>query len=155
MGGKASRRKGHDFERSLVRLFKDAFSGSPVTILRGLQAARSFEPDVRLGRFWIEAKVGARPRPLAALDQAQLGACGYGRPGDVPVAVVKVDGQDPVVLMRFKEWIELVQDAGGPKPESPITDQGKEILAMWEEFKKSSGVTMRLDDGLDLADRLR
>ncbi len=119
MGGKASRRKGHDFERSLVRLFKKAFPDSPVTILRGLQAARSFEPDVRLGRFWIEAKVGARPRPLAAMKQAQFAASMDGLVGDIPVAVIKEDYvKDSVVVMKMADWIQLVQDAGGPKPEN-------------------------------------
>lgn len=68
MDGRARRRKGHDFERKVARLFREA--GYPNAV-RGQQTRRGpTPPDVDGTPFWIECKKGKNPNPLKAYDQA-------------------------------------------------------------------------------------
>jgi hypothetical protein len=105
MTGKRSRRKGHDFERELVRLFRAAMPGANVK--RGLQYRDGAEcADVTAGPFHIEAKAGKAPPLRPALEQAERGAPQWA----VPIAVVKEDRNRPIVVMRLDDFESLVHE---------------------------------------------
>jgi hypothetical protein len=78
-----SRRKGHDFERLLVNIFKTIGPEAK----RGLQGRGGGEAaDVINTPFHVEAKRGRRPNILAAYEQAVRDNQGL-----IPVAVTKAD----------------------------------------------------------------
>ena len=73
MSGRASRRKGHDYERDVAALWKQA--GWP-DARRGYQARDGADaPDVAgCAPYWIECKRGKATSPRAALRQATAAA---------------------------------------------------------------------------------
>ena len=66
MGGKASRTKGHTFERWVAAEMRKIMPGE--SIKRGLQSrgGGAEEADVEMPYFHIECKVGKLPNPRAA-----------------------------------------------------------------------------------------
>jgi hypothetical protein len=112
--GAGSRRKGAAWERALARRLRDAL-GDP-DIKRGFQSRDGTEaPDVDLTGWWIEAKVGRKPNPRAALAQAIAAA----PPGRKPVAIVKDDRKDPIAVLRLDDFIALIT------PVSPRDDRDR------------------------------
>ena len=104
MAGRAARRKGHDWERQLARLFKEVMPDAQVR--RGLQYRSGEEaPDVELPCFFIEAKRHKRTNIKAALKQAADNAPG----GRWPLAVCKDDRQPALVAMLLEDFLELVE----------------------------------------------
>lgn len=105
MSGRHSRRKGADFERELVRIFRDAMPRAEVR--RGLQSRSGEEvSDVDLPCFWLEAKRHQRTNIKAALRQATDTA-----PKDRwPIAVCKDDRQPAVVAMELADFLELLTE---------------------------------------------
>lgn len=92
--GKASRRKGQEWEQALVRMFRDAMPGAPV--FRGVEVKRR------------------RPsNPRQALRQAEAD-----RPfGRTPVAVVKDDRARPFVAMYLDDFLRFVGEWWERRPE--------------------------------------
>lgn len=102
MSGRRSRTKGHAWEREIARRLRPIFGDQ---VRRGLQYQDgAAAPDVIVPCFHIEAKVGARPPIIPALEQAERDAA----PGLWPVAICKQDRKQPTVTMRLDDWIELV-----------------------------------------------
>src|SRR5688572_19992089 len=101
--GKLSRTKGHAFERSLARRFREM--GWP-------EAARTLHETrdgncgdlVHVKPFSVQAKCGAAPSVWKALSEAVLAA----DPGDYSVAVLKRDRAVPIVAMTLDDFCELV-----------------------------------------------
>ena len=56
--------------------------------------------------YHFECKKGKRPPLKGALEQAEKDS----QPGDKPIAVVAVDREEPVVLMRLDQFLEMFQD---------------------------------------------
>lgn len=105
MGGRHSRRKGADFERELVRIFREVMPNAAVR--RGLQARSGDEvADVDLPCFWLEAKRHQRTNIKAALRQAMETA----PKGRWPIAVCKDDRQPAVVTMQLADFLELLAE---------------------------------------------
>ena len=105
MSGRASRRKGHDWEREVATRMREVFGKDQVR--RGLQARSGEEvPDVEVPCFWIECKRGKRTNPEAALQQATAAAT----KGRIPLAVCKTDRCDPLVALGFDDFLELVRE---------------------------------------------
>ena len=101
--GRASRRKGHDWEREVATRFREIFGNEQVR--RGLQSRSGEEvPDVEVPCFWIECKREKRTNPRAALTQA-VDAATKGR---IPIAVCKDDRRDPIVTLLLDDFLELV-----------------------------------------------
>jgi hypothetical protein len=99
--GARSRRKGHSWEREVVRRLRAVFGDQ---VRRGLQYRSGEEqPDVIAPRLWIECKAGKKTNPRAALRQAQQDAQDDRR----PVAVCKDDRQEPFVIMSLDTFVEL------------------------------------------------
>ncbi len=105
MSGRYSRRKGHDYERELVKRFRAVMPGA--TVRRGLQARGGEEvPDVECPVFWIEAKRGKKPNIRGALRQADQ-ACLHGR---VPIAIVKDDRARATVTIYLDDFLDIVEE---------------------------------------------
>lgn len=104
MGGKSSRRKGHDWERKVAHDLRQVMPGC--TITRGQQGAGGDKaPDVDAGPLWAECKVGKQVQLRAALRQAVDDA----PLGRVPVAVCKDDRKRPFILMDWEDFLEMVE----------------------------------------------
>ena len=108
MSGASSRRKGHNYERTLARELKAEFPD--LDIKRGLGQSRDGAdvPDVEFPGYWLEAKRQKKCNIKAALEQAREAASRSGRPGPlVPVAICKDDRQPAIVAMYMDDWIKL------------------------------------------------
>ena len=106
MSGRASRRKGHDFERLIVARLSCVFGNGQVR--RGLQYRDGTDcPDVIAPGLWIECKRGRMTNPRAALRQAVSDSTGKGL---WPVAVTKDDRDAPHVTMRLDDFVDLLAE---------------------------------------------
>lgn len=100
MTGKASRTKGHSFEREMARVFRDLFPDAR----RGLQYREGTDaPDVEGTPFHIECKVGKRPNIMAAYAQAKSAT--DGRP---VVVVTKRDRCETLVTVNLQYFLEIL-----------------------------------------------
>jgi len=106
LSGRASRRKGHDYERQLARLLRDVFPQEGVK--RGFQTrfGGKEEADVVVPHFHLEAKRQKQPNIRAALRQAVADSQG----GKVPIAITKGDRDPDIVSMRLEDWMALVAE---------------------------------------------
>jgi len=103
MGGRASRRKGHDWEREVAARFRAVFGENAVR--RGLQSRSGEEvPDVEVPCFWVECKREKRTNPKAALMQAVASA----PKGRIPVAMCKEDRCEPMATLLLDDFLDLV-----------------------------------------------
>jgi hypothetical protein len=104
--GALSRRKGHNWERAVAKRFREVFPDAR----RGTQTRQGYEaPDVETPVFWIEAKVGRRTNPKAALAQAlEAMSNNPEAKGLIPIAVCKDDRCEPTVTLGLEDFLELV-----------------------------------------------
>ena len=100
--GSYARKKGADFERELVHLFRDAMPGAPVK--RGLQCRGAEMADVDCPVFWVEAKRMKRPNIRAAYKQA-TGDCAKGK---IPLAVTRANREEALVTLSLDDFLDLV-----------------------------------------------
>ena len=106
MTGRACRRNGHDFERTVAERLAHVFGEDEVR--RGLQYRDGADaPDVVCPGFWIECKRGRRINPRAALRQAVHGAVGK---AVWPLAVWKDDDAEACVTMTFDDFVDLLTE---------------------------------------------
>lgn len=120
MSGARSRRKGHDWERKLVRWFKglgfqternltETRQGSSGDIIVECLCPNFHSPSDREEnhqRLVVECKHQKSPRPWAALDQA-VKAVGDDITNSLPVAIVKQDRKPAQVWLNWhdaKRW---------------------------------------------------
>ena len=137
MGGRASRTKGHNFERWVSRRLRELFPDLADEIKRGWQNAGPFTPDVIFpGDIWFECKRGRKPNPRAALAQALRDA-----PADhMAVGIIKDDRAEPVVVLtleHFEKFLIAYQNGKAPAPERtarPETSPGFRISQTSEGF---------------------
>lgn len=101
--GRYSRNKGKRWEQQVARDMRITLAGDAVE--RGWQAHMgSLHSDVVTGPFSIECKVGASPPIRSALKQAVECA----GPGRWAVAAVKTDREDPIAVMPWADFLDLV-----------------------------------------------
>jgi hypothetical protein len=115
--GKRSRRKGHQWERDLVNLFRRAMPGAQCK--RHPQYTGADEPDVTAGPFDVSGKCGKKPPVRAAL--AELGP----RPARWRVAAIKEDHRPPFVVVPLDEFLDLVSEWWMYKRESEMVGDGE------------------------------
>lgn len=106
--GKLSRTKGHNFEREVARLFRDAMKDD--NIKRGWQARQGYDaPDVITPYFWIECKCGKRTNISGAIEQATEAATQAGLIKTMaPLAITRVDREKPLATMYLDDFLDLV-----------------------------------------------
>lgn len=98
--GAMSRRKGHDFERMVARLFREIMPGADIR--RGQQSHGACEPDVCTPTWWVECKKGRRTNIKAAMSQA-IRDCD----DRVPIAVTMDDRSTALVTMLLSDFLEI------------------------------------------------
>lgn len=111
--GRYERRKGATFEREIANAFREVFPDAR----RGIGQSRSAGevPDVDGTPFWIECKRGKSCSVHAAMAQAvnaeQEHRAGKGQHASrrTPVAVMRRDGEDALVVMSLEDFLQLVQ----------------------------------------------
>ncbi len=118
----SQRRKGQSGEREVCALLQAEFG---VKVGRKLSQCRDAGNDIDLGPFVIECKRRARIGNVYDwISQAEFATPdGYG----MPVVMMRADGQDWLVLMRFIDWARLareeISDArGSDKDKSGVVD---------------------------------
>ena len=101
--GKSQRDKGARLERDIAKALA-AYFGIKAT--RRLGQARDGGEDLDIDiPFTIEIKARAEaPAAQKFLEQAQAAALDTAR---MPIAIIKGDRQQPVVLMFLTDWLEL------------------------------------------------
>ena len=105
MNGRGSRRKGADYERTLVRRFREAMPGADVK--RGFQTRSGEEAaDVECPVFWVESKRGRKPNIRGALAQAMAAA----PKGRIPLAVVRDDHAEATVTLSLDDFLDFVSE---------------------------------------------
>jgi hypothetical protein len=104
MGGRSSRRKGHDFERWVARTLREFLQDD--SIHRGFQTrgGGAEEPDVVLEGYHIECKVGKLPGIRAAYRQALRDA----KENTIPLAIIRDDRQQPFVVIAFEHFLPML-----------------------------------------------
>ena len=105
---KAQRAKGNRGERATATEIREAFVELADDIKRGWQAARGDNaPDIEgVPGFWIENKT-LKKFNTAPLDQAVEASAGK---GVIPFAVIRPDRKDPVVMIRWFDFLGILQD---------------------------------------------
>ena len=104
MGGKASRTKGHGFEREVAAWLRDAVG---IDAKRGLSQPRggtAEEPDVLTPGgwpLWLELKRGKKTDSRAALRQAREAIATSGN-DCWPVAICRDDQEDATAMMPLE-----------------------------------------------------
>ena len=111
--GRASRVKGHNFEREIARQLREKL-GEPFK--RGLQTREGGEvPDVfsHTLPYWFECKKGKSIAYLPALKQAEKAIKEAHDPHGptLPVAVLGLDNEQPLALLRWELFKEILADA--------------------------------------------
>jgi hypothetical protein len=101
--GASQRRKGHNYEREIARVFREIYPGAR----RGLQYRDGSEAaDVEGTPFHIECKRGKAISVFAALKQAEAAASR----GMVPIVVAKRDRERDVVMLSLEDFLELIRE---------------------------------------------
>ena len=111
VSGAGARRKGHQWERDVAGMFREAMPGTPV--FRGFQHRGGGEAaDVENPFFHVECKVGKKHNPRAALAQAQRDNRGQ----KTPIAVIKDDQERPgvpantFVVIGLLDFLEILEE---------------------------------------------
>jgi hypothetical protein len=104
VSGAYNRQKGANYERELVHILRQVFTGEDVK--RGLQYRSGMEcPDVECPLLWVEAKRMARPNIRAAYKQA-ADACPSGR---IACAITKANREESLVTLSLEDFCELLK----------------------------------------------
>jgi hypothetical protein len=112
MGGRASRRKGHDWERDVAELLRPIWPNAK----RGLGQAREASVcDVEGTPCWIECKVGAQVSIMAAMKQA-LHDGKKANDNRIPLVIAKRDREEPIVTMQLGAFLHLIRHLPASHP---------------------------------------
>lgn len=104
---KISKDRGAAFEREVVHLFKDWGHEAFRTAQHMGKTGQA--PDVKVRGIHVECK---RRRSLAVMEfykQAKADATAEGK-GNLPVVIMRADGEPPMVLMHFEDWIQMYNE---------------------------------------------
>jgi len=117
--GKASRRKGHQFERDLVNRFNEDLKDFHA--VRGLQSKGGRgAADVRLTgslhEFHCECKKGKQPSINAAVRQAIQDH----KFGSIPIAITCADREWTLVSMQLEDFIAILQALEGSQASGTV-----------------------------------
>ena len=112
MGGKASRRKGHQFERDVANALKPIYAKAERHLES--QASQAFGVDIRnTGPYRIQCKAFKSTVPMSCIKEI--------KPGGVHILASKVDNERPLVTMYFDDWLQMMEAIHG------ISTEGEKI----------------------------
>ena len=104
--GKMQRRKGHAFERWVANQLKKIFPEARRHL--EYQASEAIGVDVaNTGKFKVQCKRGRKYSPLSAIKEIQI--CPF--EGGVPVLVTQGDFEEPLAVLPFSEFLDLLNEA--------------------------------------------
>lgn len=111
--GRNNRAKGAAFERDVAEALRELYP----TAKRSIGQARTGAevPDVQGTPYWVETGFGETVTGRGKLAQAVrdwLAADGMAA-FSMPVAVTRKHREDPIVTMRFSDWLSLVRRSLG------------------------------------------
>jgi hypothetical protein len=128
------RRKGHSWEREIARLLRPLFGDG---VKRGFQTRGGGKeaPDVDGTPYHIEAKHGRLVNLRAALAQAIRDT-----DGRVPIVIAKDDRTEPVVVMRFADWLRMEEERLPKEVVNELRGDPAEIMkACWGSAAQTHG----------------
>lgn len=99
---KMQRDKGANMERAVAHRFRRMGWPDAARNLTECRDANSGDL-VHVKPFAVQIKCGAAPSPWRAMREARAAA----DPGDYPIAVVKRDREQPLVVMQMDDFCEL------------------------------------------------
>jgi hypothetical protein len=99
----SQRRKGAGGEREVCALLHGEFG---IVAARELGQARDSGCDIRVRPFAIEVKRRSLSGLHGWMRQAQIAA----RDDETPVVMVRADGEQWLVIMRFEDWARLARE---------------------------------------------
>lgn len=110
--GKASRTKGHGWERLVARDLTEATGARHARVLIETRDGNSGDVEGDESSFLYQAKCGKRPDIYGAVREAVEAA---DRAGKMGVAVIHRTGRggEKLVLLRWTDWLKLVRAEGG------------------------------------------
>ena len=100
---KSQRTKGANFELETCKAILDA---TGIKVNRNIGQSRDGGDDITLQPYRIECKRRAKIATYEWMDQCAK-SCG---PTDVPVVIMRGDGRESLVVMRFDDWIKLARE---------------------------------------------
>ncbi len=106
MGGKMSRTKGHSFERKIANDLKKFFPMArrqleyQADVVCGVDIAET-------GRFKIQCKCKKSYASVNTIDEVECQ-----NNDDIPLLVTKADRKPEMVVMRWKDFLELLDTLG-------------------------------------------
>ena len=111
--GRSSRRRGHDWERRVATMLREAVPRQAEKIRRGQQGDGAAWPDVIAPGLWVECKRGAKAPIRPALRQAMDDLSAAEMDDLVPVAMVIGDGRSfpAMAVLKAEDFIELYRRA--------------------------------------------
>jgi len=101
--GKYQRTRGAAFEREVANELTQHWG---VKCKRNIGQARDGGDDISVPPFRIECKRRQRFAAQPWMQQAEKASA----PGDIPVVIVRADGQDGMVVLRFHDFIKLARE---------------------------------------------
>ena len=105
--GRHSQRKGSRFESLVAKIISSALDSWAVRNMhqtKGEDTGRDLWTNLP---FCIQCCHAKHPPIYQKLGEAVKSA----RPGEMPVAVIRQDRKDIIVVMRMDDWLELVKQA--------------------------------------------
>lgn len=104
-----SRDKGANFERSVARMFREYGYEAHRTAQHKGNTGDAADVEGDYYGIHIEAKAYKRIAVYSWIKQAIRDAKAEGK-GNKPVVIMKQNYSEPLVLMRFDDWIELFRE---------------------------------------------
>lgn len=99
------RRKGHQFERDMVNLFKKIFPGAMRQLEYQKEVAAQGIDLINTGRYFIQCKRERLYSRINAIFQVKIDPL----VGGCPVLITKGDGLQPMAVLPLKELIKLIR----------------------------------------------
>lgn len=104
MGGKASRTKGHSFERWVSKKIRGIFPQAKRKLEYQTEEAKGIDVE-NAGPYLIQCKRGKRYASLRAIQEVQIDPID----GGIPVLITKGDHQEALAAIPFPHFLELVR----------------------------------------------
>lgn len=100
---KSQRRKGADYELEIANALHDYLG---IVVRRNIGQSRDGGDDITLPPYRLELKRRAKISTYEFMEQCER-AC---RTGDVPVVMMRADGEETLVVMRLNDWIKIARE---------------------------------------------